>query len=127
MIYHLNNRRKEKLESFVSISIIIRFLFFYTLIRSAEALHWQCSSAPLSTVNKISFFGQVSVLYTFFRCPWNESFFLVPQVPSTNVDTLYTEYASEVKFIVFSIISKGGLRHSIYSMFYVKSYFRSDS
>lgn len=89
MIFHLNNRRKEKIESFVSISIII-FPFFYTLVRYAGALQWQCSSAPFSTINKICFLGQSSTLYTFFGCPWNESFFLVPEVLSTNMDTLYT-------------------------------------
>jgi hypothetical protein len=109
VIFHLNNRRKEKLESFVSISIIIiRFPFFYTLIRYAGALQCQCSSAPFSTVNKKCFFGQVSALYTFFGCPWNESFFLVPQVIITNMDTLLLSNAFRSKFVIFCISSKGG-------------------
>ena len=132
MIFHLNNRRKEKLESFVLISIIIIiFPFFYTLVRYAGALQWQCSSAPFSTVNKICFLGQLSTLYTFFGCPWNESFFLVPEVLSTNMDTLYTllSNAFQSKFVIFCTNSKGGLiHHPVYiPCFILNLIFRSDS
>ena len=125
MIFHLNNRRKEKLESFVLISIIIIiFPFFYILVRYAGALQWQCSSVPFSTVNKICFLGQLSTLYTFFGCPWNESFFLVPEVLSTITWTLYILLSNafrKVRNILYKF-KRRAYPHSLYSMFYVKSY-----